>query len=287
MAVLDGQTLAKKIRANIKDEIKKFVDMGKRPPGLAVVLVGEDPASQLYVSMKEKACKQVGMYSKKILLPQDISESELLDNIHDLNEDPNIDGILVQLPLPRGLNEHVINENIKTDKDVDGFSPVNFGKLHLGISGFEPCTPKGIIRLLKEYGIKIEGKNAVVVGRSNIVGKPIAALLLRENATVTICHSKTENLKDYTLKADILVSAVGKAHIIKSDMIKEGAVVVDAGTTKVEGKLYGDCDYENMLAKASWITPVPGGVGPMTIAMLLENTMEAYKKHVFENINSK
>ncbi|SHE52683.1 methylenetetrahydrofolate dehydrogenase (NADP+) / methenyltetrahydrofolate cyclohydrolase [Caldanaerobius fijiensis DSM 17918] len=287
MAVLDGQTLAKKIRANIKDEIKKFVDMGKRPPGLAVVLVGEDPASQLYVSMKEKACKQVGMYSKKVLLPQDISESELLDNIHDLNEDPNIDGILVQLPLPRGLNEHVINENIKTDKDVDGFSPVNFGKLHLGISGFEPCTPKGIIRLLKEYGIKIEGKNAVVVGRSNIVGKPIAALLLRENATVTICHSKTENLKDYTLRADILVSAVGKAHIIKSDMIKEGAVVVDAGTTKVEGKLYGDCDYENMLAKASWITPVPGGVGPMTIAMLLENTMEAYKKHVFENINSK
>lgn len=287
MSILDGQALAKKIRENIKDEITKLINIGNRPPGLAVVLVGDDPASQLYVSMKEKACKQVGMYSKKILLPSHISESELLDNIYELNDDSNIDGILVQLPLPGGLNEHVINENIRVDKDVDGFSPINFGKLHLGIDGFEPCTPKGIIRLLKEYGIEIEGKHAVVVGRSNILGKPMAALLLRENATVTICHSKTSNLSDYTLSADILVSAVGKPHIIKGDMVKEGAVVVDAGTAKIDGKLYGDCAYEDMREKVSWITPVPGGVGPMTIAMLLENTMEAYKRHVFKSFNGK
>ncbi|WP_026487558.1 bifunctional methylenetetrahydrofolate dehydrogenase/methenyltetrahydrofolate cyclohydrolase FolD [Caldanaerobius polysaccharolyticus] len=286
MQVLDGQALAKKIRACIKEEVQRIVQMGKRPPGLAVVLVGDDPASQLYVNMKEKACRQVGMYSKKLLLPADISEAELLDNIGALNEDEKIDGILVQLPLPNGLNEHIVNENINEDKDVDGFSPVNFGKLHLGIKGFEPCTPKGIIRLLKEYGIQIRGRHAVVVGRSNIVGKPVAALLLRENATVTVCHSKTENLAEYTSKADILVSAVGKPHMIKKDMVKEGAVVIDAGTSKVDGKLYGDCDYEEMVDKVSWITPVPGGVGPMTIAMLLENTLEAYKRHVLKNTDS-
>lgn len=279
MIILNGTELSKKIKKEIKNNISGLKDKEARVPGLAVVLVGEDPASCLYVNMKEKACKYAGMHSLKITLPSTISQKEFISKIDELNNDESIDGILVQLPLPESLDENIINETIRPDKDIDGFSPVNFGKLNLGIKSFEPCTPKGIIRLLKEYNIDISGKHAVVVGRSNIVGKPVASLLLKENATVTICHSKTRNLKDITLSADILVSAVGKANFITCDMVKEGAVVVDAGTTKIAGKLYGDCDYENLLNKVSYITPVPGGVGPMTIAMLLYNTLKAYKIH--------
>lgn len=273
--ILNGKYVAEKIRHDLGIKVKNIKDKTGRVPGLAVVLVGDDPASKTYVSMKEKACKQVGIYSEVYKLKADVQEHELLKLIHQLNSDEKIDGILVQLPLPGHIDEKKIIDTIKPEKDVDGFHPVNIGKLLINKKGFIPCTPYGIIKLMDYYGIEIEGKNAVVVGRSNIVGKPLAVLLLHRNATVTICHSRTKNLPDITKKADILVAAVGKARIITSDMVKEGAVVIDVGINRIDGKLIGDVDYEKVKEKASWITPVPGGVGPMTITMLLNNTIEA------------
>ncbi|SHH76640.1 methenyltetrahydrofolate cyclohydrolase [Caloranaerobacter azorensis DSM 13643] len=276
--IIDGKEIAKNIRAGLAKEIEMIKEKYGKVPGLAVILVGHDPASHTYVSMKEKACKKIGMYSEVHRLSEDTTQDQIIELIEKLNKDDKIDGILVQLPLPKGINENIVNYKISPEKDVDGFHAINAGNLFLGEKSFVPCTPKGIIRLIKETGIEIEGKNAVVVGRSNIVGKPTAILLLNENATVKICHSRTRDLAKHVKEADILVSAVGKPEIIKGEMIKEGAVVIDAGTTKVDGKLVGDVEFDLAKDRASWITPVPGGVGPMTITMLLENTLEAFKK---------
>lgn len=276
--IINGKEIAKNIKADLAREVEMFKTKYGKVPGLAVVLVGDDPASHTYVSMKEKACKKIGMYSEVYRLSENTTQDQIIELIDKLNNDDKIDGILVQLPLPYGINENIINYRIAPEKDVDGFHAVNAGNLFLGEKGFIPCTPKGIIKLIKETGIEIEGKNAVVVGRSNIVGKPTAILLLNENATVKICHSRTKDLANHIKEADILVSAVGKPEIIKGEMIKEGAIVIDVGTTKVNGKLVGDVEYSSAKNRASWITPVPGGVGPMTIAMLLENTLEAFKK---------
>ncbi|QIB26014.1 bifunctional methylenetetrahydrofolate dehydrogenase/methenyltetrahydrofolate cyclohydrolase FolD [Caloranaerobacter azorensis] len=276
--IIDGKEIAKNIRAGLAKEIEMIKEKYGKVPGLAVILVGNDPASHTYVSMKEKACKKIGIYSEVHRLSEDTTQDQIIELIEKLNKDDKIDGILVQLPLPKGINENIVNYKISPEKDVDGFHAINAGNLFLGEKSFVPCTPKGIIRLIKETGIEIEGKNAVVVGRSNIVGKPTAILLLNENATVKICHSRTRDLAKHVKEADILVSAVGKPEIIKGEMIKEGAVVIDAGTTKVDGKLVGDVEFDLAKDRASWITPVPGGVGPMTITMLLENTLEAFKK---------
>ncbi|SCY98697.1 bifunctional methylenetetrahydrofolate dehydrogenase/methenyltetrahydrofolate cyclohydrolase FolD [Alkaliphilus peptidifermentans] len=276
--VIDGKAISKEIREGISKEVSEIKEKFNITPGLAVVIVGNDPASHTYVGMKEKSCTSVGMYSEVHRLPEETTQEELLQLINQLNEDNKIHGILVQVPLPGGINENIINSYIKTEKDVDGFHAINSGNLFLGEDSIVPCTPKGIIELIKSTGASISGKNAVVVGRSNIVGKPAAVLLLQENATVTICHSKTKDLKEYLLKADIVVAAVGKPELVKGDMIKEGAIVIDAGTTVVDGKLVGDVEYSKACEVASHITPVPGGVGPMTIAMLLENTLEAAKK---------
>lgn len=276
--ILDGKKISKEIREKIMDEVSKLQQNYNVTPGLAVIIVGDDEASQVYVSMKEKACKNVGFYSQVYRLPKETTQCELLELIDQLNHDDKIHGILVQLPLPKGLDENLINSHILPTKDIDGFHAVNTGNLLLGEDCYIPCTPKGILELIKRTGEDITGKHAVVIGRSNIVGKPAAVLLLRENATVTICHSKTEDLKKYVKMADIVVAAVGVPELIKGDMIKEGAIVIDAGTRKVEGKLVGDVEYNEASKKASWITPVPGGVGPMTITMLLENTLKAAQK---------
>ncbi|MBN1156127.1 bifunctional methylenetetrahydrofolate dehydrogenase/methenyltetrahydrofolate cyclohydrolase FolD [Candidatus Woesearchaeota archaeon] len=270
--IIDGKKTAEKIRS----EIKEYVSGLKKKPGLAVIQVGKNPASTSYVNLKEKDCKEVGIYSKIIRLVEEISEEELVEKIIELNKDNSIHGILVQLPLPKHVNEEVAIDMINPLKDVDGFHPVNAGNFFIGKAGFVPCTPKGVIRLLKEYDIPIEGKNAVVVGRSNIVGKPIAMLLMMNNATVTICHSKTKNLAEYTKNADILVVAVGKPGLIKAEMVKEDAAIIDVGITRTGNLLKGDVDFDSVSKKASYIAPVPGGVGPMTRAMLLENTIEAY-----------
>ncbi len=245
-------------------------------PGLAVILVGEDPASQVYVRNKEKACQEVGFYSEVHRLPEETSQEELLALIGRLNADERIHGLLVQLPVPAHIDEHAVIRAISPKKDVDGFLPENVGALLIGEPAFEPCTPKGCIDLIKQTGIEIAGKKAVVVGRSNIVGKPVAIMLLRENATVTICHSKTKNLRDELLTADIVVAAVGKANFITGDMIKDGAVVIDVGMNRLEnGKLTGDVDRASLEGRDCWLTPVPGGVGPMTITMLMKNTLES------------
>ena len=273
--ILDGKGLAKDIREKIKAEVNNIKIAKGIVPGLAVVLVGQDPASVSYVSMKERACLEGGFYSEVHRLDEDTSQGEILSLIDELNNNDKIHGILVQLPLPGNIDEKIVNERIEPKKDVDGFNPINLGKLFLKTPGFIPCTPKGIISLLKHYDISIEGKNAVVVGRSDIVGKPTATLLLHENATVTLCHSRTKNLSSYTKEADILVSAIGKPNFITSSMVKKGAIIIDAGTSKVGNKLVGDVDFQGVIEKVDKITPVPGGVGPMTIAMLLENTLEA------------
>ncbi len=272
---IDGKQIAKQIRQNIKQEIEDY----EKKPGLAVVLVGDNPASQIYVRHKEKACQGIGYYSEKIVLPKETTEHELLDLVEKLNNDDKLHGILVQLPLPDHIDEDKIIESINPKKDVDGFHALNMGNLLVGKDTIVSCTPKGVIELIKRTGIDISGKNAVVVGRSNIVGKPAAILLLQNNATVTICHSRTKDLKKHCLEADILVVAVGRPNFITEDMVKKGAVVIDVGMNRLEnGKLAGDVDYENVKEKASHITPVPGGVGPMTIAMLMQNTLECYKK---------
>jgi methylenetetrahydrofolate dehydrogenase (NADP+)/methenyltetrahydrofolate cyclohydrolase len=275
--IIDG----KKVAADIKEDLRREIDGLKSKgihPGLAVVLVGENPASVKYVSNKEKTCESLGIRSLGHKLPESITQEELLKLIDDLNNDPNVHGILVQLPLPKHLNAKEVMERISPAKDVDGFGPDALGRLLLDEPGFIPCTPHGAIKMLEAYGIDPAGKHAVIVGRSIIVGKPLALLLLRRNATVTICHSKTPNLKEECLKADILCVAVGKAKMITGDMIKEGAAIIDVGINVTpEGKLVGDVDFETAKEKAGWITPVPGGAGPMTIAMLMYNTVQAAK----------
>lgn len=272
--IMDGKATAEKIRAGIKAEVANI----KTKPGLAAVLVGENPASKAYVEIKRKTCDEVGIYSELYKLPEETTEKELLQLIDKLNKSEKIHGILVQLPLPQHIREEKVLSAIALEKDVDGFSPVNVGRLFSGNEAVVPCTPKGVIRLLEEYGIELAGKNAVVIGRSNIVGKPTALLLLNRNATVTLCHSKTKNLIQYTKNADILVVAVGKPKLITADMVNEGAVVIDVGINRIDGKLVGDVDFESVRKKASYITPVPGGVGPMTVAMLIENTLDRYKE---------
>lgn len=269
------------VSQKIKDALKKETEVLKSKgvtPGLAVVIVGNDPASRVYVNSKKRACEEIGYLSREYALGEETSEEELLNLVKKLNGDDEIDGILVQLPLPKHINEETIINAINPEKDVDAFHPVNVGKIMIGNFDFLPCTPAGVMELINESGIDICGKNAVVVGRSNIVGKPQAMLLLHKNATVTICHSKTKNLKEICKTADILVAAVGRAQMITGDYIKEGAVVIDVGMNRLENKkLVGDVDFESAEKKASYITPVPGGVGPMTIAMLMRNTLTAAK----------
>ncbi len=276
MAILDGKALAKKIRASIKKE----VDSLKKEsiiPGLAFILVGDNPASQVYVNMKTKACEEVGIYSINHRMPSEISERELIEVIKMLNDNPMVDGILVQLPLPKHLNEEKIIETIDYRKDVDGFHPYNMGRLARGNPLFISCTPYGIMKLLNEYSIDVKGRDVVVVGAGNITGKPMALMLTNSGATVQICHIYTQNLKEKTKRADIVISAVGKPNLITEDMVKEGAVVVDVGISRVKDRVVGDVDFEGVSKKASYITPVPGGVGPMTIAMLLYNTLQSVK----------
>ena len=272
--ILDGKSLSDKILENIKDEIIQ----NNFSPSLAVVLVGDDEASKLYVSVKEKVCQKVGIKSVVKRFDKNITENELIREIESLNQDASVHAILVQLPLPNHINKFNVINSISPNKDVDGFTIHNTGCIDMGLEPYcYPCTPKGIIRILKEYNIPIEGKHAVVIGRSDIVGKPLARMLLNLNATVTQCHSKTVNLENYTKQADILISAVGKPKFITSGMVKKGAVVIDVGISRVDGKLFGDVDLENVKNIASYITPVPKGIGPMTIAMLMENTYELYK----------
>ncbi|MFR3664454.1 bifunctional methylenetetrahydrofolate dehydrogenase/methenyltetrahydrofolate cyclohydrolase FolD [Flintibacter sp.] len=273
---MDGKALA----AKVKEEVAAQVAGMERKPGLAVVLVGDNPASRVYVNGKKKDCAECGIYSEEYAIPAETTQQELLELVETLNGREDIDGILVQLPLPKPLNEKEVLLAIRPDKDVDCFHPFNVGQLMIGEQGFQPCTPAGVMRMLKEYGIDPAGKHCVIVGRSNIVGKPQAMLMLRENATVTVCHTKTPDLKAECLRADILVAAAGRVGLITGDMVKEGAVVVDVAMNRNEaGKLCGDVVFEEAAQRASYITPVPGGVGPMTRAMLMENTLYAAKQH--------
>lgn len=275
--IIDGKTLAKKIRAELKDEVDKLKDKGIFPK-LAVIMVGDDKASKIYVRNKSKACEEIGIEYEEFLLDGEISMEELLSLIDNLNERKDIHGILLQSPIPKQLDINKAFNRIDSKKDVDGFNPINVGKLVIGQDCFISCTPFGVIKMLEEYGVDIEGKNAVVIGRSNIVGKPLAQCLLAKNATVTICHSRTKNIHEITNNADILVAALGKPKYIKDNMVKEGAVVIDVGINRnEEGKIVGDVDFDTVSKKASYITPVPGGVGPMTIAMLMTNVVKAAK----------
>lgn len=273
--IIDGKKVSADIRAEVAEEVKKLKTEHGLTPGLAVVLVGEDPASQVYVRNKENACEEVGFNSFKYVLPADTSEGDLLKLVGELNNRGDVHGILVQLPLPKQIDSYKVLYAINPDKDVDGFHPVNVGRLAIGVPGFVSCTPAGVIELLKRSGTELEGANAVVVGRSNNVGKPAALLLLGENCTVTICHSRTKDLGAVTRGADVLVAAVGVPELIKGDMVKEGATVIDVGIHRTDNGLVGDVDFEAASKKARAITPVPGGVGPMTIAMLMRNTLKA------------
>ncbi|WP_144488689.1 bifunctional methylenetetrahydrofolate dehydrogenase/methenyltetrahydrofolate cyclohydrolase FolD [Bacillus thuringiensis] len=276
--IIKGNEVAEKKRAQLTEEVVKLKEQGI-VPGLAVILVGEDPASRSYVKGKEKGCEQVGIYSELIELPETITEERLLAEIDRLNGDHRINGILVQLPLPKHIEEKAIIERISPEKDVDGFHPISVGRMMTGQDTFLPCTPHGIVELVKETNLDISGKHVVVIGRSNIVGKPVGQLFLNENATVTYCHSKTQNMKELSKLADILIVAVGRPKMITADYIKEGAVVIDVGVNRLEtGKLCGDVDFDNVLDVAGYITPVPKGVGPMTITMLLHNTVESAKR---------
>jgi len=279
--IIDGKHVASIIREKIKKETAELVAATGKQPNLTVIIVGENPASQSYVRSKKKFATEVGFQSDTIQLPEMTTEVELLAQVEKLNHDARVNGILIQLPLPPHINQQNVIRAIAIEKDVDGFHPEQVGGLSLGLDTLEPCTPAGIIELLKHYEIQIAGKNAVIIGRSNIVGKPIANMLLKLDATVTITHSRTVNLAEITRLADILVVAIGKPHFLTADMVKEGAVVIDVGINRTaEKKLVGDVDYEEVKEKVSYITPVPGGVGPMTIAMLLENTLEAFKKQL-------
>lgn len=276
--IIDGKAMAAQVREQVKREAEELAGRGI-VPGLTVVLVGDDPASQIYVRNKAVSCEKVGFRSEVIRLPADTSEADLLELIDGLNRNPAVHGILVQLPLPGHINEEKVLLAISPDKDVDGFHPVNVGNLSIGRDAFLPCTPAGCIDMIRSTGMDITGKHAVVIGRSNIVGKPMAMLLLRENATVTVCHSRTENIAEIARQADILVAAVGRTRLVKRDWVKPGAVVIDVGMNRLEnGKLAGDVDFDDVREVAGHLTPVPGGVGPMTIAMLLKNTLVAAKR---------
>ncbi|MBU5672970.1 bifunctional methylenetetrahydrofolate dehydrogenase/methenyltetrahydrofolate cyclohydrolase FolD [Paenibacillus brevis] len=276
--VINGKQVSEEIRGGLRGEVERLAKQGITP-GLAVVLVGEDPASQVYVRNKEKACQDLGYYSEVHRLPASTTEKELLALVDKLNGQTNIHGILVQLPLPKQINEKAIIDAISVEKDVDGFHPVNVGNLVIGDDSLLPCTPAGVIELIKRTGIEMAGKHAVVIGRSNIVGKPVSLLLQREHATVTMCHSRTANMKELTAQADILVVAIGKANFVDASYVKPGAVVIDVGMNRLDnGKLAGDVDYESVKEVSGPITPVPGGVGPMTITMLMQNTLIAAKR---------
>lgn len=275
--VIDGKQLSYELKMKMKDDVSQLKSEGLIPH-LTVILVGEDPASASYVRGKEKACEETGMSSDLIKLDASVSEQELLQHIEDLNHNPSVHGILVQLPLPSHINEQKVIETIDPLKDVDGFHPINIGRMMTGVETFLPCTPLGIITMLKSKNIDIEGKHAVILGRSNIVGKPVGQLLLNENATVTYCHSKTKNRQKYTTEADILIAAIGQPHMITAEDIKQDAVIIDVGINRLaDGSLTGDVAFENVKDKAAYITPVPRGVGPMTITMLLSNTIKAAK----------
>lgn len=280
MTLLDGKKLAKKIESSIAKEVEELKDKGV-VPGLAAILVGDDPASHTYVSMKEKSCKNAGFYSIVHKMPNTISQDEIIDTIKMINNNPRIDGILVQLPLPEHIDTTKILEVVDPKKDVDGFHPYNMGRVVENLPAFAPCTPVGVMEIFKEYSIDLEGKDICIVGASNIVGKPMAALLLNANATVTVTHIYTKDLAKHTKAADIVIVGVGVPNLIKEDMVKDGAIVIDIGINRLEsGKLVGDVDFENVSKKCSYITPVPGGVGPMTIAMLLSNTLQSAKSRV-------
>ena len=279
--IIDGKEISQSILNNVTDSVNSLKKRGINPC-LSVILVGDDPASQVYVRNKEKACEKVGIISKSLRLPATISQEELENIITDLNNDKNVNGILLQLPLPKHLNEEKALLKIEAAKDVDGFHVINTGKLMRGLDCIMPCTPKGCIEMLDYIGYNCDGKNAVVIGRSNLVGKPLAIMLLQKNATVTLCHSHTQDLKEITKKADILVAAIGKPKFVTEDMVKEGAVVIDVGINRVDGKLCGDVDFDKCYEKVSFITPVPGGVGKMTIAMLMQNTLKATKIQIGE-----
>jgi methylenetetrahydrofolate dehydrogenase (NADP+)/methenyltetrahydrofolate cyclohydrolase len=283
MQILDGKALAQKIEQKVSAGAKELKASTGRVPGLAVILVGHDPASQAYVGMKKKACDRAGFYSVTHEMPEDISQEAIIKTIEMMNLNPNIDGILIQLPLPKHVDTTKILEVVAPTKDVDGFHPYNVGRLATGLDGFVPCTPLGVMELLTEYNIDVKGKNCCVVGASNIVGKPMAALLLNANATVEICHIHTDDLKKHTLAADVILVGAGVINLIKEDMVKEDAIVIDIGINRApDGRLVGDVDYDAVAPKTSYITPVPGGVGPMTIAMLLSNTLKAAQIHAEE-----
>ena len=272
VVVIDGKRIAKEIREELKKRVEKLKEKNIKPT-LAIILVGNNPASILYISNKQKAAREVGIECVIHKFSEETEEEEILDSIQRLNEDEKIHGIIVQLPLPKHLNEQIILDSISPEKDVDGLTPFNAGNLSLGNERIAPCTPKGIIKLLEKMKIEVEGKNVVIVNNSNVVGKPLALMLTNRFATVTLCHVKTKDLKEHTKKADILITATGVPCLIKADMVKEGAVVIDAGIKYSEKRIEGDVDFENVKKKASYITPVPGGVGPMTVAMVLENTL--------------
>ncbi len=285
--LIDGRAIANSIQDALIEEVADLKDEHGLTPGLATVLVGEDPASQVYVRMKHRRCEKVGIHSIGVELPQDATQEAVEAKVQTLNEDPNVHGILVQLPLPDHMDDEAVLNTIRLEKDVDGFHPVNIGRLAMKGRNplFAPCTPRGIIELIDSTGISIEGKEAVILGRSNIVGLPVSMLLLKRNATITICHSRTQDLPEVTKRADILIAAVGRAEMVKDDWVKPGAVVIDVGINRVDDpsrkrgyRLVGDVDFESVKEVAGWITPVPGGVGPMTIAMLLKNTVTAAKQ---------
>ena len=279
--IISGKVVSEKLRLELKDSISKFILESGHTPGLAVVLVGDNPASQVYVRNKHKACLEVGINSYEINLPTETTEEKLLSVIDELNFDSRVDGILVQLPLPKHIDEERVINRINPEKDVDAFSPSNVGRIMIGNYTFLPCTPAGVMELLKHYNIAIEGKNCVVIGRSNIVGKPMAMLLLEKNGTVTVCHSRTQNIVEICRSSDIIVVAVGRAGFLTADMVKPGAVVIDVGINRGDdGKLCGDVAFDEVEKVASYITPVPGGVGPMTITMLLKNTLSAAKNQM-------
>ncbi len=292
MKLIDGKKIAENIRMEIKTEVARLIDDDERTPHLSAVIVGEDPASQTYVAGKEKACKSVGFQSSVYKLPENTSEKELLELIIFLNKDPEVDGFIVQLPLPGHISEEKVIQSINPSKDVDGFHPANLGRMISGLPAYLPATPYGIVQLLERYNIETEGKHCVVLGRSNIVGTPVSILLSRKaspgNCTVTVCHSKTKNIKEWSASADILIAAIGQTEFVTADMVKDNAVVIDVGIHRVPStetksgfRLKGDVKFDEVAQKCSYITPVPGGVGPMTITGLLQNTLKAYKKEIY------
>lgn len=293
MKIIDGKETARAIKAEIAEQVKEIVASGARPPHLAALLVGHDGGSEAYVANKVKACEECGFTSSLIRYDDDVTEQELLAKIDELNNDPDVDGFIIQLPLPKHIDEQKVIEAIDYRKDVDGFHPINVGRMSIGLPSFRSATPSGIIDLLDRHGIETRGKHAVVLGRSNIVGKPVATLLMQKanpgDCTVTVCHSSTKNLKEVCREADIIIAALGRPGFVTADMVKDGAVVIDVGTTRVADnskksgfRLSGDVDFDNVAPKCSYITPVPGGVGPMTICSLMKNTLLAYRKEIFK-----